>query len=226
LAATRGTFLGGGVEHVTAVPLGELQGTCNEQSDDIFDPVCSELLRFTAKASGYVPLSSNGLSLAISLRAGVIQHLRDDSRTYPDRLFFLGGVDSIRGYTQYSLVPQDLAEAAKNPDNDISIDQVVLRGGDIFINPRVELRIPLSDTFQTAVFVDSGNLWQNRNKFNPLQLRYTTGTGLRISTPVGPLVFDYGLNIERFLDKTFRKNRKGQRSWEDLGAFHFSIGLF
>ncbi len=225
LAATRGTFIGGGVEHVTAVPLGDSQGNCNENSDDIFDQVCSELLRFTARVAGYVPFNDKGLSLAVSLRAGVIQHLTALSRTYPDRLFFMGGVDTLRGYTQYSLVPQDLAEPAEDPDNDISIDEVVLRGGDIFINPRLELRVPLNKTFQTALFVDAGNLWADRAQFNPLQLRYTTGTGLRITTPVGPLVFDYGFNIERVIDKlTGREGRR--RTWEPLGAFHFSIGVF
>ena len=37
--------------------------------------------------------------------------------------------------------------------------------------------------------------------------------------------FDYGFNIERVLDQIF-PSRKNQRYWEDLGAFHFSIGLF
>ena len=56
------------------------------------------------------------------------------------------------------------------------------------------------------------------------RLRYATGTGLRIGTPIGPLVFDYGLNVDRVLDKLF-PSRKDQRYWEALGAFHFSIGV-
>lgn len=224
LAATRGTYVGGSVEHVTAVPLGDSQGICSLNEGNIFDPVCSELLRYTSKLAGYIPFNNKGLALAVSLRGGVIQHLTEQSRTYPDRLFFMGGVDTLRGYTQYSLVPQDMADLLLE-DGNITIDEVVLRGGDVFINPRVELRVPLNDTFQTAVFVDSGNLWADVARFNPLQLRYTVGTGLRIGTPVGPLVFDYGLNIERVLDKLI-KDRAKKRYWEDLGAFHFSIGLF
>lgn len=224
LAATDGTFIGATVEHVTALPLGENEGKCNEDSTEVFDPVCSEFLRFSGKISGYVPLNKKGLSFAVSFRAGVIQHLTDLSRTYPDRLFFMGGVDSLRGYTQYSLVPQDLAEMVLDGD-DFTIDEIVLRGGDVFINPRMELRIPVTASVATAWFIDSGNLWADRSKFNPLVLRYTTGTGLRIKTPVGPLVFDYGFNVERVIDKLVPK-RSRQRSWEDIGAFHFSIGLF
>lgn len=225
LAATRGAFLGFGVEHVTAVPLGvDSEGNCNLDSNEVFDPVCSELLRFTGRVAGYVPLSSSGMTFAISLRGGVIQHLNDISKTYPDRLFFMGGVDTLRGYPQFSLVPQDQAEKVLNREDDLTINEVVLRGGDIFINPRAELRIPLGGTVQTALFLDAGNLWADRNEFNPTVLRYTAGSGLRIETPVGPLVFDYGFNLERLLDALGRES-EAERKWEDIGAFHFSIGL-
>jgi len=100
-----------------------------------------------------------------------------------------------------------------------------VRGGDIFVNPRAELRIPLSTNVQTALFVDAGNLWTDPDKLNAFDLRYAAGTGIRIATPIGPLVFDYGFNIDRVLDK-LDPNRKDQRFWEELGAFHFSIGLF
>ena len=103
----------------------------------------------------------------------------------------------------------------------------MIRGGDVFINPRAELRIPLGGSVQTALFVDAGNLWSSLRAFRDLtfRLRYAAGTGIRISTPVGPLVFDYGFNLERILDE-LNPDRKRQRFWEDLGAFHFSIGLF
>lgn len=227
LAATRGTYLTAGVEHVTALPLEEQELDCAQlvsgDVDIAVNQVCSEFLKFTGRVAGYIPLSKKGLTFALSLRAGVIQHLTDVSRTYPDRLFFMGGVDTLRGYPQNSLVPQDLAD--KVLDGEISIEEVALRGGDIFMNPRAELRIPITSTFQTALFLDAGNLWYDRSTFNPLKLRYTLGSGLRIQTPVGPLVFDYGFNLER-LAATIAGNSDKGRSWEQIGAFHFSIGLF
>jgi outer membrane translocation and assembly module TamA len=48
-----------------------------------------------------------------------------------------------------------------------------------------------------------------------LALRPNVGLGLRVDTPVGPLAFDYGFNVVR---------RGGLD--ENLGAFHFSIGVF
>jgi outer membrane protein assembly factor BamA len=109
----------------------------------------------------------------------------------------------------------------------LTTNEVVIRGGDFFVNPRLELRIPLGQTLRTAVFVDSGNLWTTTDpeQLTPYRLRYAAGAGLRVGTPVGPLVFDYGINISRFLDLVL-PDRPNQRFWEDLGAFHFSIGVF
>ena len=46
-----------------------------------------------------------------------------------------------------------------------------------------------------------------------MSMRADVGVGMRVLTPVGPLVFDYGINVTK-------------RSYEDFGAFHFAIGLF
>jgi outer membrane protein assembly factor BamA len=149
----------------------------------------------------------------------------------------MGGVDTIRGFSQDSLIPEDIAQqlldaqslSASDPgDNELlRVDRILIRGGDVFVNPRAELRIPISGSVQTALFVDAGNLWSSLKALRDLdfRLRYSAGTGIRISTPVGPLVFDYGFNLERILDE-LDPDRPRQRFWEDLGAFHFSIGLF
>ncbi len=207
--ATKGTLLGVTVEHVRAFPASD-----NPKTQE------SDFLRTSGVAAGYIRLSKRGLAFAVSVRGGAIQQLMSNSKTYPDRLFFLGGVDSIRGFLQDSVVPQDLAQRiiddAKNrpgAPSALTISQVAIRGGDVFINPRFELRVPLSELVQTALFLDTGNVWVEPINFNPFILRYAAGSGLRINTPIGPIAFDYGINLAR-------------RAWEDFGAFHFSIGLF
>lgn len=219
LGASKGTLLSSSVEHVRATP--------NETGGDgVFDPPkVSQFLRLTQRVAGYVRLSDKGLALAGSLRWGMNQQLRDGSRTYPDRLFFLGGVDSVRGFLQDSMIPEDIAQQLLDPASGLQLNQVVIRGGDAFVNPRLELRVPLSGNVQTGLFLDAGNLWRDPQKVNPLRLRYAIGSGLRIGTPIGPLVFDYGFNVEQILDELY-PNRIEQRYWEPLGAFHFSIGLF
>ncbi len=199
-------------------------------------------MRYTNRVAGYVRLSKKGLALAASFRWGLNQQLTSGSQTYPDRLFFMGGVDTLRGFAQDSLVPEDIAQLILHPPDPrvpslfagsayipappLTIDQVLIRGGDIFVNPRLELRVPLTDTVQTALFVDAGNLWADPQEISQnFRLRYAAGTGIRIGTPIGPLVFDYGFNVERVLDALF-PGRVDQRYWESIGAFHFSIGLF
>jgi outer membrane protein assembly factor BamA len=236
LDATKGTFVSAGVEHVNSIPLDETVSGDTGCADgmpippgqslvDPFQAVHSDFLRYTSRIAGYVRLSERGLALAMSFRWGLIQHLIAGSQTYPDRLFFLGGVDTLRGFLQDSLVPEDIAERLLDPSSGLTIHDVVIRGGDTFLNPRMELRIPVVGSFETALFLDAGNLWTDPKRINALKLRYAVGTGLRFATPIGPLVFDYGFNVDRVLDQFF-PNRDNKRYWEDIGAFHFSIGLY
>ncbi len=238
LDATRGFLISGSVEHVHAKPVGDTATEAARSSGTgPFDPVVSDFMQYTSRVAGYVPLSKRGMALALSFRWGLNSQLIVGSHTYPDRLFFMGGVDTIRGFSQDSLIPEDVAQALLDAqalsesdpgDNQLlTVDRILIRGGDVFVNPRAELRIPVTGSVQTALFLDTGNLWSSLRTFQDLafRLRYAAGTGIRIATPVGPLVFDYGFNLERILDELDPK-RKRQRFWEDLGAFHFSIGLF
>jgi outer membrane protein assembly factor BamA len=215
--ATRGTLLVGGVEHVNSFQSGTTPPVCLVEPKGVVPDDCpSEFLRFTATGAGYVRLTESGMAIAVSVRGGRIVQMQMNSKTYPDRLFFLGGVDSMRGFLTDSLVPEDIAQEIINPSNPanrLTIDDVRIRGGDVFINPRVEWRIPVSGIWECGIFLDTGNVWVEPEKFNPLILRYSAGAGLRAATPIGPVAFDYGVNLIR-------------REWEDRGNFHFSIGLF
>jgi outer membrane protein insertion porin family len=204
VAATRGTLFNVSIEHVNAFPIEESGSLGTSEIPDYK----GHFMQYTGRIAGYLRLSDRGMALATSLRLGYNQQLAKDSSTYPDRLFFLGGVDSLRGFPLWSLVPEDVYR--QNLDE----DEIPISGGDVLINPRAELRIPLIGPWQTGVFLDTGNLWADSNEvFSTFRLRYSAGLGLRLSTPVGPLAVDYGVNLDR-------------RRQEDFGAFHFSIGLF
>ncbi|MBN1610388.1 MAG: BamA/TamA family outer membrane protein [Polyangiaceae bacterium] len=227
LGATKGTLVSAGIEHVRATPVGANAQQQQEPgaAPGLFDATTSEFLRFTQRMAGYLPIGRHGLAFAASFAWGLNHQLFATSLTYPDRLFFLGGVDSIRGFLQDSLVPEDVAQKLLDPNSGLTLAQVVIRGGDVFLNPRAELRVPMYGSLQTALFLDAGNLWTDPTQVRPLSLRYSVGTGLRLGTPVGPLALDYGFNVDHVLDR-FLPNRTHRRFWEDLGAFHFSIGLF
>jgi len=172
----------------------------------------SDFLKLAVTASGYVPLSER-VVFAAQLRVGRIVHLDGNSKTYPNRAFFLGGIDTMRGYLQDALVPQDIADRiAADPGLD---PNSVVRGGDAYVLVRGELRFPILGPLLGGIFADIGNLWADAAELDVLELRPTAGMGLRIATPVGPIALDYGVILVR-----------REALHEPFGAFHFSIGLF
>ncbi len=230
----KGTFFVSGFEHTDwngLCPEGSNGGCYNGTGTNLSTPY-GHTVKFTQTIAGYVPIAK--MTLAAEVRAGVNLQLNPNdinSTTYPDRLFFLGGVQSVRGYLQDSMVTQedadhiaaDYSKAANDPSK-FTINDVGIRGGNLMLNPKVELRIPVVSPFETVVFVDAGNIWQDPSYIfhRGISLRTTAGSGIRVDTPIGPLAFDYGVNMSLL----FSAQNNARRSYEDFGAFHFAIGLF
>ena len=137
--------------------------------------------------------------------------------TYPDRLFYLGGVDSTRGFFPGTMLPQDsIDDLLERKDIDQSdLAALAARGGNVFINPRFELRVPAFKWGGFVVFVDGANTWRNKSNIQPWRLRYAVGPGLSIDTPVGPVALDFGFNLSRY-----------SQFGEPAFVFNFSIGRF
>ncbi len=207
--AHSGTYLLLGVEHVNSIPL-------DVEADPISHPI-GHFLKLSQTFSGYIPVTSK-IGLALTLRLGEIVQLESGSATYPDRFFFMGGFDSMRSFQQESMIPQDAVDLIAKRANSftpVRPGDISIRGGNLLVNPRAELRIPIIGPIETVLFVDTGNLWQSFNYVfeNPINIRVAAGSGLRIQTPVGPLALDYGFNLTK-------------KSYEDIGALNFAIGLF
>jgi outer membrane protein assembly factor BamA len=171
--------------------------------------------RLTQTASAYVPLAQR-VTLAVQLRLGENLQLQPSrSTTYPDRMFFMGGVDSMRGWLQDSFVPYEFDKQLVDGTSGLTLANIPTRGGDFMFNPRAELRFPIRFPVDGVVFADVGNLWSEAsNVFEmPFQVRVASGVGIRLVTPVGPLVLDYGFNLTR-------------RFYESPGALQFTVGLF
>jgi len=111
--------------------------------------------------------------------------------------FYLGGPNTIRAFKFRSISPVDSAGFKE--------------GGTTEILGNVEYVVPLPFGLRVAVFFDVGNVYGFDTKFDPTDLRYGPGGGIRWQSPFGPIRVDYGLNIDR-------------RPGEGAGAFHFSVG--
>jgi outer membrane protein assembly factor BamA len=251
--AHQGTYISSGAEHVDwkalnpacpTAPRSPYQrlyygeegwtavGTTTVLSGQACEASEGHFLRFTETFAAYLPVTKK-ITLAAELRLGLNVQLTDTSATYPDRLFFMGGIDSMRGWLQDTFVPQDYADQIARdfgkPSSDptkFTISQVAIRGGNLMVNPRLELRIPVRSPFETVLFFDSGNTWADAaypfmGGFH-FPLRTAVGTGLRLQTPIGPVAFDYGINLSRLVAGP----SDPRYTYEDFGAFHFAIGLF
>ncbi|HEX4513541.1 MAG TPA: BamA/TamA family outer membrane protein, partial [Polyangiaceae bacterium] len=178
-------------------------------------PTPGHFLKLATTFSGYFPLPFyKKIIFAATLRLGGIIQLAQNSTTYPDRFFFMGGIDSLRSFQQDSMLPQDAVDQINK--GTLAATQVAIRGGNLLVNPRAEFRIPLTGPLETVVFFDSGNLWQDASYpfTNGVSFRAAVGTGIRVQTPVGPIALDYGFNLTRYT------------AYEDIGALNFAIGLF
>lgn len=144
----------------------------------------------------YIALDKS-IVLALSVRGGAAEGFSGTSTLPLVERFFLGGRTTVRGYDQDTLGP-------KGADNNPT-------GGDAFVMGNIEFRVDVWKGLGFVSFVDWGNVWQQIQQVDLMQIKFTTGLGLRYNTPVGPLSIDYGFKLNR-------------QSGESKGAIHFSVG--
>lgn len=179
--------------------------------------------------TGHIPIGQKS-QLALQYSMGGIFHLSGGSRTPAHRVFFLGGRASVRGYAEESIV------AEGRPVTPSEVDALLRTGlpptstgGNFFFFGKAEYRFPLSGKLEGAIFYDVGNLWLNEESFDFARMpRMSTGFGIRVPTPVGPITFDVGFNLtRRFLraeDPVTGLIR--DVPYEGIFQIHFSVGVF
>ena len=156
----------------------------------------SNFLKVTAFGSLFHRLNKRMVA-AVTTNMGIAYGLGNTTDLPLVERFFLGGRSSVRGYAQDTLGPK-----GSNGDP---------IGGNAFFMAGLELRTLVGWGFSIVPFVDCGNVWIDAKNFTLGDLKYTTGIGLRYSTPVGPLRVDYGYKLNK---------GKGESS----GELHFSLG--
>ena len=183
-----------------------------------------KLIKVQALVAGYLPLPALA-SLVISARGGRVYTLGSD--TVPgDRRFYLGGATSLRGFHQDAVQPEDVradlhrqVAACANVAAPLQycVDKVALLsaggssdGGNLMLAVGAELRIPLSNSVEMALFWDAGNLWLQPGRLMDTTVRFAgltlpvlrqaLGVGLRYLTPIGRIAVDLGFNLSPDID--------------------------
>jgi len=185
-----------------------------------------------------------GMILAARLRAGWVSAGAfeglmgpdvDADIVHPQKRFYAGGANSVRGYAQSRLGPRVLTTDVENllqpvgrggagctPESivDRSCDASPLgesgfqarpTGGTTVMEGSLEARIPISATFQGALFTDVGQVWNVTDDVDLGVLRVTPGFGIRYLSPIGPLRVDLAYRFSG--GESLRVVTNGVRPW-------------
>lgn len=171
------------------------------------DWVRFSFVRVEGSLGGYVPLGH--AVLALTARAGTVL----TGNVPIDERFYLGGGTTMRGFQETGMLADDVCVVTRANNSPRSLPgHCVWRnrayvttekgvyvlplptGADHFVLLKAELRLPLTNQFILALFVDAGNLWLTQVAWSNMRLRTTPGVGLRYATPAGPIGIDVGFN--------------------------------
>jgi len=157
---------------------------------------------------GYLPLPF-GAVLKAQLTVGYIQDINPEYPLPSSELYFLGGINTIRGYPLRSIAPVTLVGYNTSPDVTVRTFGV---GGNKQVILNVELEIPILEKvgIRGVVFYDAGNSFAkgasffqnqpdplNAKQVLPLGLYHAIGFGVRWFSPIGPLRFEWGIPLTR-----------------------------
>ncbi len=157
--------------------------------------------RYTVDARFYKPLFW-GLVGRLKVSAGYIRNWDSQHPVPISELYYLGGINSIRGYRMFSISPTVLAPVGPSPDAALSSIAV---GGNKQLTINAEIEFPLFEKVgvKGVVFYDMGNAFppgKITDPAVPLSLYKSWGFGFRWFSPIGPLRFEWGFPLNRRRD--------------------------
>ncbi|MDT8444275.1 MAG: outer membrane protein assembly factor BamA [Desulfuromonadales bacterium] len=145
-----------------------------------------------------------GTVFSLHSQFGYVHSLNSDDVPIDER-FYLGGIYTMRGFDSREVGPRD-----ENGD---------FVGGDTEAFFNFEYIFPLFEELKIkgVTFFDVGNAWgdygaeEDADPFG--SWRYSVGAGIRWLSPLGPMRFEYGVNLD-------------PREYESGSKFDFMIGRF
>ncbi|MCJ7833154.1 MAG: BamA/TamA family outer membrane protein, partial [Deltaproteobacteria bacterium] len=116
--------------------------------------------------------------------------------------FYLGGINSVRGFKYSAISPTDPATGQKI-------------GGEQMVQFNLEYIFPLVQKagLKGVLFFDAGNVFTKDQTMDLGSLRKSVGVGIRWYSPIGPLRLEWGWNFE-------------PKPGEDTSNWEFTIGTF
>ena len=180
--------------------------------------------RLQTGISTYLANNSTGTSVfATKLRAGYIQSFYGTNNNLisgsqlipPNKTFYAGGSNSVRGWRSRELVPRDTIVYVG-----LTTESNSIRGGTFWLEGSFELRQKLNQYFGYAIFADYGNTWNSWKDLVWKGFAVAIGAGIRLYTPIAPFRLDFGTKFYNPLDEQFIFKKTFLKNVE----VHFGIG--
>ena len=154
--------------------------------------------RMLTQTAYYKPLP-HGIVVANNIRLGMAKAFGGDTVPTSER-FFAGGATTLRGFSLNSAGPQRIVAFCTTPTADpATCPQITIPvgGNELFIlNSEMRFPLPIIKNLGAVLFYDGGNVYQNINLRQFIDnYTNTVGFGIRYDTPVGPVRFDVGQNL-------------------------------
>ncbi|GAB6110962.1 outer membrane protein assembly factor BamA [Desulfomicrobium salsuginis] len=166
-----------------------------------------DFIKYIADANHYFPIFLETV-IHLHAQAGYIMENGGD-RIPPFERFYLGGMNSVRGYKERSVSPlyddKDASEGYEEGDE---------KGGNKSFFFNAEYLVPLHKEMGILglVFFDAGKAWDEDENIDT-DLYKSVGAGVRWYSPLGPLRLEYGYPLDEINN-------------EREGRFEFSVGQF
>lgn len=211
------------------------KGMFHSLSVEVADPVIasqSVYERYTGFARFYRPIFGPFI-FRVNAEAGFVRSRSSQGVPIYER-YFLGGINTIRGFQLFSLGPKVNVLQTQDPNSALAQFNI---GGNLqlILNTEIEFPIFAAVNIKGVVFFDAGNAYNTETDkycpnpravanipevFNPCtpyptftNLRYSVGFGFRWFSPIGPLRFEWGIPLNK-------------QQGEDPIVFEFTIGNF
>jgi outer membrane protein insertion porin family len=123
--------------------------------------------------------------------------------------FFLGGINSIRGYRSRSIGPTRQVASLDPAASDFEF--IVGGNKELILNHELTFPLVPQVNIRGLAFFDAGNAYDDGQSIDLSELRLSWGLGIRWYSPLGPLRFEFGFPIN-------------PQPGDETSAFEFSIG--
>jgi len=157
--------------------------------------------KYLAETGVYFPIFWK-FTGALHAEGGYLDDRSGDSINIDYAMFYLGGMNSIRGFDKFDISGMRSGDTKE-------------RGGEKYVQFNAEITFPLTEKYKLAgvFFYDRGDVYRTSEDFDFGDQFSSIGTGIRWNSPLGPLRIEYGWVIDG-------KNIKDTGD----GEFAFSVG--